>query len=288
MLAWPEAPPLELDDFVRVPSFDMHGELALSLARRVIEHAGRGDLAGVVIAHGTDTMEESVFLIDRLLGSDMPVVLTGAQRGADETDTDGPRNLRDAIRVASAPEARGRGAMIAFAGELHAAREVRKVHTSALRAFAAPGYGPIGRRRRRARRVPATPREASGAAGAAGARPRRPDPALRRQRRALRARRRRVGSESRRARGDGPRQRQRPGRRRASATPLRAGSRSPSARAASTVASSPSTAAAAGATWQRRAPSSQATSRARRRACCCRSRSAPALDPAATLAAEAG
>ncbi len=144
MLAWPEAPPLELDDFVRVPSFDMHGELALSLARRVIEHAGRGDLAGVVIAHGTDTMEESVFLIDRLLGSELPVVLTGAQRGADEKDTDGPRNLRDAIRVASAPEARGRGAMIAFAGELHAAREVRKVHTSALRAFAAPGSGPIG------------------------------------------------------------------------------------------------------------------------------------------------
>ena len=144
MLAWPEAPPLELDDFVRVPSFDMHGELALSLAERVIEHADRRDLAGVVVAHGTDTMEESVYLIDRLLRADVPVVLTGAQRGADEPDTDGPRNLRDAIRVASAPAARGRGAMIAFAGEIHAAREVRKVHTSALPAFAAPGYGPTG------------------------------------------------------------------------------------------------------------------------------------------------
>ncbi len=144
MLAWPEAPPLELDDFGSVPSFDVHGELALSLARRVIEHADRRDLAGVVVTHGTDTMEETVFLIDRLLGSDLPVVLTGAQRGADETDSDGPRNLRDAIRAASSPEARGRGALISFAGELHAAREVRKVHTSALRAFAAPGYGPIG------------------------------------------------------------------------------------------------------------------------------------------------
>ncbi len=144
MLAWPEAPPLELDDFIRVPSFDVHGTLALSLARRVIAHAGRRDLAGVVVAHGTDTMEESVFLIDRLLDSDVPVVLTGAQRGADEADTDGPRNLRDAIRAASAAEARGRGALIAFAGELHAAREARKVHTSALRAFASPGYGPIG------------------------------------------------------------------------------------------------------------------------------------------------
>jgi L-asparaginase len=144
MLAWPEAPPLELDDFIRVPSFDVHGTLALSLARRVIEHAGRRDLAGVVVAHGTDTMEESVFLIDRLLDSDVPVVLTGAQRGADEADTDGPRNLRDAIRAASTAEARGRGALIAFAGELHAAREARKVHTSALRAFASPGHGPIG------------------------------------------------------------------------------------------------------------------------------------------------
>ena len=144
MLAWPEAPPLELDDFARVPSFDVHGELALSLAVRVNEQADRRDVAGVVVTHGTDTMEESVYLIDRLLRSELPVVLTGAQRGADERDTDGPRNLRDAIRVAASNQPRGRGAMIAFGGEIHAAREVRKVHTSAVRAFDSPGYGPIG------------------------------------------------------------------------------------------------------------------------------------------------
>lgn len=144
LLAWPEAPPLELDDFAHVPSFDLHGELALSLARRVNEHANRPGVAGVVVTHGTDTMEESVYLIDRLLGSEQPVVLTGAQRGADQRDTDGPRNLRDAIRVAATPEARGRGALISFAGELHAAREARKVHTSGLRAFGSPGYGPVG------------------------------------------------------------------------------------------------------------------------------------------------
>jgi L-asparaginase len=144
LLAWPEAPPLEVDDFASVPSFDVHGALALALARRVAEHVSRPGVAGVVVTHGTDTMEESVYLVDRLHGSDTPVVLTGAQRGADQADTDGPRNVRDAIRVAAAAEARGRGAMIAFAGELHAARETRKVHTSALRAFASPGYGPIG------------------------------------------------------------------------------------------------------------------------------------------------
>lgn len=144
LLAWPEAPPLELDDFAQVPSFDMHGDLALRLARRVGEHAARGDVAGVVVTHGTDTMEESVYLVDRLLAAEVPVVFTGAQRGADQPDADGPRNLRDAIRVAASPGAGGRGAMVAFAGELHAAREARKVHTSALRAFASPGHGPIG------------------------------------------------------------------------------------------------------------------------------------------------
>jgi L-asparaginase len=139
-LDWPDAPPFELDAFLSVPSFDIHGSLALSLARRVLEHR-----APVVVTHGTDTMEETVYLIDRLLADDAPpVVLTGAQRAADEPDRDGPRNLRDAIRVAGSAAARRRGAMIAFAGEIHAAREVRKVHTSAVRAFASPGHGPIG------------------------------------------------------------------------------------------------------------------------------------------------
>lgn len=140
MLAWRDAPPITLDDFISVPSFDVHGALALSLALRVLEHG-----APTVVTHGTDTMEETVYLIDRLLpDAAAPVVLTGAQRAADEPDRDGPRNLRDAIRVAAEPEARGRGAMVVFGGEIHAAREVRKVHTSALRAFASPGYGPIG------------------------------------------------------------------------------------------------------------------------------------------------
>lgn len=140
----PDAPPLELDDFVQVPSFDVHGDLVLALARRVDHHVNRGEVAGVVVTHGTDTMEETVYLLDRVLERETPVVLTGAQRGRDEADSDGPRNLRDAIRVAASAQTRARGALIVFAGELHAAREVRKVHTSSVRAFGSPGYGPIG------------------------------------------------------------------------------------------------------------------------------------------------
>jgi L-asparaginase len=145
MMAWPEAPGPEVEDFTRVPSWDLHGELAHRLAQRARDHATRAEIAGVVVPHGTDTMEENVYLIDLMLGeSRTPVVMTGAQRAASEPDADGPANLRDAIRVAMSPAALGHGAMVCFAGEIHAAREVRKVHTSALRAFASPGYGPIG------------------------------------------------------------------------------------------------------------------------------------------------
>ena len=144
LLAWPEAPPLQLDDFAQVPSFDVHGALALGLACRVAEHAGSG--RPTVVTHGTDTMEESVYLTDLLLPEEAaPVVVPGAQRGAGERDADGPRNLRDAITAAAAgTETGGVGALVCFAGELHAAREARKVHTSAVRAFASPGYGPVG------------------------------------------------------------------------------------------------------------------------------------------------
>jgi L-asparaginase len=165
MLRWPDGPALELDDFSRVPSFDMHGQLVLDLAERVADHCRREDVAGVVVTHGTDTMEESVYAVDRLHGSEKPVVFTGAQRAADEVDTDGPRNLRAAILAALAADSGGRGALVAFAGEVHAAREVRKVHTSALAAFGSPGYGPLGHVdgdqvlfRRRPDRAPPLPR----------------------------------------------------------------------------------------------------------------------------------
>jgi L-asparaginase len=148
-----------------VPSFDMHGELARSLADRVAEHCRRDGVAAVVVTHGTDTMEETVYTVDRLHASGKPVIFTGAQRAADEADTDGPRNLRNAILAALAADSEERGALVAFAGEIHAAREVRKVHTSALAAFGSPGYGPLGHvdgdrvgYRRRPDRSPPLPR----------------------------------------------------------------------------------------------------------------------------------
>jgi L-asparaginase len=77
------------------------------------------DVAGAVVTHGTATLEESAYLMDLTLGSDKPVVFTGAQRNADETDPDGPHNLLYAAMIAADPEARGRGVMVALAGQIY-------------------------------------------------------------------------------------------------------------------------------------------------------------------------
>jgi L-asparaginase len=100
---------------------------------------------GVVVTHGTDTMEESAFLTDLGHGDPRPVVFTGAQRAADSPHGDGPLNLRDAIAVAADPGARDLGVLIVFDGLVLPARGTRKVETLASGAFANPDSGPVGR-----------------------------------------------------------------------------------------------------------------------------------------------
>lgn len=101
-------------------------------------------VAGAVVTHGTATLEELAYLMDLTLGSDKPVVFTGAQRNADEKDPDGPRNLLYAVMIAADPEARGRGVMAALAGQIFAARDVTKVNPEVVTCFGARDGGPIG------------------------------------------------------------------------------------------------------------------------------------------------
>jgi L-asparaginase len=139
-----EVAPIEVDDFATVPSFDMPVELAHRLAARINRHLARAEVAGAVVTHGTDTMEESCYLADLLLDSDKPAVFTGAQRAHDDPNPDGPANLLGAARVAAAAAARGLGAVVCFADQIHGARDVTKISASALATFQSYDKGALG------------------------------------------------------------------------------------------------------------------------------------------------
>ncbi|WP_149958051.1 asparaginase domain-containing protein, partial [Zafaria cholistanensis] len=113
--------------------------LDLAALRRIAEAVERAladpEVDGVVVTHGTDTLEETAFLLDLVHASPKPVVLTGAQRAADSPDADGPRNVAEAVRAAAEEHLRGAGALISFAGMIRSARGARKVHTTAGGAF---------------------------------------------------------------------------------------------------------------------------------------------------------
>lgn len=101
-------------------------------------------VTGAVVTHGTATLEETAYLMDLTLGTDKPVVLTGAQRNFDEWDADGPRNLLNAVTIAAHPDARGRGVRTSLGGVIHSARDTTKANPQDLIAFKARDGGPVG------------------------------------------------------------------------------------------------------------------------------------------------
>ena len=125
-----------------VPGAHLDGAGALAIARAALEETAAG--RGVVITHGTDTLEETAVLCDVLHGRPEPIVLTGAIRPSSAAGADGPANLLDAVAVAGAPQAAGLGALVVFAGEVHAARAARKVSSMSPAAFGSPATGPLG------------------------------------------------------------------------------------------------------------------------------------------------
>jgi len=127
-----------------IASQDMTDALWLKLAKRVNALLEKKDVAGVVITHGTDTMEETAYFLHLTVSSEKPVVLTGAMRAATSLSADGALNLYDAVAIAAAPESRGRGVLVALSEKIHGARWVTKTHTSSVPAFSSPVVGPIG------------------------------------------------------------------------------------------------------------------------------------------------
>lgn len=134
----------EIEEWGAFPGPHMSVERMWALRARIREHLARPDVQGVVITHGTDSLEESAYLNARSLSSEKPIVFTGAMRTASNLGWDGPANLTDAVRVAASDEARGGGVMVVIGGRIFAGIDVTKVHTHLLDAFDSPGLGPLG------------------------------------------------------------------------------------------------------------------------------------------------
>lgn len=134
---------LSVESVGKVPSFDMDFDTMADVGE-VVQSAAETGTDGVVVTHGTDTIEESAFYLSVAFDPDVPVVFTGAQVRPDEVGSDGPSNLLGAVQAVGHHALREPGGVyVAFAEELHAAKDVTKRHTSKRAAFASPGAGPV-------------------------------------------------------------------------------------------------------------------------------------------------
>ncbi|AEX85191.1 asparaginase [Marinitoga sp. 1135] len=134
----------ELIEFTNIPSPHMTPTVMFELSKFIKEIIKRDDITGVVITHGTDTLEETAYFLDLVMNEEKPIVLTAAMRNWNEPSTDGPANLISSVRVAKSKNARNKGVLVCLNDEIHSAREVTKTYTSNVATFDSPGYGPLG------------------------------------------------------------------------------------------------------------------------------------------------
>ncbi|MEI4830460.1 asparaginase [Bacillus sp. FJAT-53711] len=135
---------LIVEDVFHLPSPHMTPNEMLQLQVMIDEKVKNDNVQGVVITHGTDTLEETAYFLDLTVQADVPIVVTGAMRSSNELGADGLYNFLSAVKVASSEEAKGKGVLVVLNDEIHCATNVTKTHTSNVATFQSPQYGPIG------------------------------------------------------------------------------------------------------------------------------------------------
>jgi len=135
---------IETYTYSSLPGPHMTPELMMGLSKYVRDLLERDDISGVVVTHGTDTLEETAYFLDLTIDSEKPVVVTGSMRNSSELGYDGPANLAASICTAISKEARNRGVLVCLNDELNCASEVTKEHSMHLNTFTSPEFGPIG------------------------------------------------------------------------------------------------------------------------------------------------
>lgn len=136
--------PVEVREFSNIPSEHMTPQKMFTLACAINEALQDDEVAGIVVTHGTDTMEETAYMLELMVNSDTPVVLTAAMRSASDLSPDGPKNILCAVKTACSKEARGLGTLVVLNEQIHGAREVTKTHSTNPDTFASPWWGPLG------------------------------------------------------------------------------------------------------------------------------------------------
>ncbi len=135
---------IEVNNFSKISANYITVDWWVRLTQAVEEALARPEVAGVVVAHGTDTMEETAYWLDLTVKSNKPVAMIGAQRNASSSDFDGPRNLLNAVRIAVDEHAKDKGVMLAMNNQINAARHVTKTHTGNVETFKSGDFGFLG------------------------------------------------------------------------------------------------------------------------------------------------